>query len=57
MGGFLILLLYFFFYQYIHVLFPIQKKKKRDKALGPDDFSLAFWQDCWEFVKEEIMGF
>ena len=26
-GGFLILLLHFFFYQYIHVLFPIKKKK------------------------------
>ena len=28
-----------------------------DKAPGPDGFSLAFWQFCWDFVKDEIMGF
>ncbi|KAJ9690749.1 hypothetical protein PVL29_013085 [Vitis rotundifolia] len=28
-----------------------------DKALGPKGFSLAFWQFCWDFVKDEIMGF
>ena len=22
-----------------------------DKALGPDDFTMAFWQSCWDFVK------
>ena len=26
----------------------------RDKAPGPDGFSLAFWQDCWEFVKDSF---
>ncbi|RVX06988.1 LINE-1 retrotransposable element ORF2 protein [Vitis vinifera] len=26
-----------------------------DKALGPDGFTVAFWQFCWEFVKEEIV--
>ena len=26
-----------------------------DKAPGPDGFTLAFWQDSWYFVKEEIM--
>ena len=26
-----------------------------DKAPGPDDFTVAFWQCCWEFVKEEIL--
>ncbi|RVW68028.1 Transposon TX1 uncharacterized 149 kDa protein [Vitis vinifera] len=26
-----------------------------DKAPGPDGFTLAFWQSCWEFVKEEII--
>ncbi|RVW18513.1 hypothetical protein CK203_102885 [Vitis vinifera] len=26
-----------------------------DKALGPDDFTMAFWQSCWDFVKEEIL--
>ena len=28
-----------------------------DKAPGPDGFSLAFWQQCWDFVKLEVMGF
>ena len=27
-----------------------------DKALGPDGFTMAFWQSSWEFVKEEVMG-
>ncbi|RVW56699.1 putative ribonuclease H protein [Vitis vinifera] len=26
-----------------------------DKAPGPDDFSMAFWKSCWDFVKEEIL--
>ena len=26
-----------------------------DKALGPDGFTVAFWQSCWDFVKEEIL--
>ena len=26
-----------------------------DKALGPDGFTIAFWQSSWELVKEEIM--
>ena len=26
-----------------------------DKALGPDGFTVAFWQYCWEFVKEEVL--
>ena len=29
----------------------------RDKALGPDGFSLNFWQFGWDFEKEEVMGF
>ncbi|RVW78847.1 Transposon TX1 uncharacterized 149 kDa protein [Vitis vinifera] len=28
-----------------------------DKALGPDGFPIAVWQFCWDFVKDEIMGF
>ena len=28
-----------------------------DKALGPDGFSMAFWQCSWSFLKEEVMGF
>ncbi|KAJ9673635.1 hypothetical protein PVL29_023281 [Vitis rotundifolia] len=26
-----------------------------DKAPGPDGFTLAFWQDCWDFLKVEIV--
>ena len=26
-----------------------------DKAQGPDGFTGAFWQFCWEFVKEEVL--
>ena len=26
-----------------------------DKAPGPDDFTVAFWQRCWDFAKEEIL--
>jgi capsid portal protein len=27
----------------------------RDKASGPDGFSLAFFQDCWDMIKTNIM--
>ncbi|RVW72046.1 Transposon TX1 uncharacterized 149 kDa protein [Vitis vinifera] len=26
-----------------------------DKALGPDGFTMAFWQVCWDFIKEEVV--
>ncbi|RVW81753.1 putative ribonuclease H protein [Vitis vinifera] len=26
-----------------------------DKVPGPDGFSMAFWQSCWDFIKEEIL--
>ena len=26
-----------------------------DKAPSPDGFSVAFWQECWDFVKEEVV--
>ena len=26
-----------------------------DKAPGPNGFTMAFWQSCWEFIKEEIL--
>ncbi|RVX23718.1 Transposon TX1 uncharacterized 149 kDa protein [Vitis vinifera] len=26
-----------------------------DKAPGPEGFTIAFWQSCWEFVKKEIL--
>ena len=29
----------------------------KDKALGPDGFTMAFWFFCWDVMKVEIMGF
>ncbi|RVW69946.1 Transposon TX1 uncharacterized 149 kDa protein [Vitis vinifera] len=29
----------------------------KDKAPGPDDFTMAFWLFSWDLVKAEIMGF
>ena len=26
-----------------------------DKAPGPDGFTTAFWQHCWDIVKEEVL--
>ena len=26
-----------------------------DKAPSPDSFTMAFWQNCWDFVKEEVL--
>ncbi|KAL6330424.1 hypothetical protein AAG906_040354 [Vitis piasezkii] len=28
-----------------------------DKTPGPDGFSMAFWQACWDVVKKKVMGF
>ena len=28
-----------------------------EKASGPDGFPLAFWSFCWDFVKNEVLGF
>lgn len=28
----------------------------RDKALGPDGYPLAFFQDCWDVFKADIIG-
>ncbi|RVW36183.1 hypothetical protein CK203_100357 [Vitis vinifera] len=36
---------------------PSLNELNGDKAPGPDGFPLAFWQFCWEFVKDNIMGF
>ena len=27
----------------------------RDKAPGPDDFTIAVFQDCWEVIKEDLV--
>jgi hypothetical protein len=32
------------------------KSMNRDKALGPDGYPLAFFQDCWDVFKADIMG-
>ena len=26
-----------------------------DKAPGPNSFTMAFWKNCWDFVKEEVL--
>jgi hypothetical protein len=33
----------------------VVRKLKGDKALGPDGFSMAFFQKCWEVVKKDMM--
>ena len=30
-------------------------KLNGDKAPGPDSFTTAFWQHCWDIVKEEVL--
>ena len=27
-----------------------------DKAPGPDGFSMAFFQSCWDIIKEDVMA-
>ncbi|GLT61308.1 hypothetical protein SLA2020_340270 [Shorea laevis] len=34
----------------------VVKGMNRDKAPGPDGFSMAFFQDCWDVLKSDIMG-
>ena len=29
----------------------------KDKALGPDSFTMTFWLFCWDVVKVEVLGF
>ena len=38
-------------------VFIALSKLNKDKALGSNDFSLAFWQHCWEVVKVEVLSF
>jgi hypothetical protein len=33
----------------------VVKGMYRHKAYGPDGFSMAFFQDCWKVIKEDIM--
>ena len=41
----------------VEEVFLALSKLNGDKALGSDGFPLAFWQFCWDFAKNEIMGF
>jgi hypothetical protein len=34
----------------------VVKGLNRDKAPGPDGFTLAFFQDCWDVIKFDLMG-
>jgi hypothetical protein len=34
----------------------VVKGLNRNKAPGPDGFTLAFFQDCWEVIKTDLMG-
>jgi hypothetical protein len=37
-------------------VFEVVQAMNRDKAPGPDGFSMGFVKSCWEFLKEEIMA-
>jgi hypothetical protein len=36
-------------------VFEVVKCMRRGKALGLDGFSMAFFQDCWDVLKADIM--
>jgi hypothetical protein len=36
-------------------VWEVVKAMNSDKVLGPDSFSLAFFQACWDVLKEDIM--
>lgn len=33
------------------------RRMDKDKALGPNGFSMAFFQACWDIAGEDIMEF
>jgi hypothetical protein len=37
-------------------VFEVVKGMNRDKASDRDRFSMAFFQDCWDMIKADIMG-
>lgn len=37
-------------------VFEVVKTLNADRALGLDEFSLGFFQTCWEVIKENIMA-
>jgi hypothetical protein len=36
-------------------VFKVVKDLNRDKASGLDGFSMAFFQSCWDVIKEDVM--
>jgi hypothetical protein len=36
-------------------VWEVVRKLKGDKTPGPDGFSMAFFQKCWEVVKKDMM--
>ena len=36
-------------------IFLALMEMNRDKAPSPNGFIVAFWQSCWDFVKEEVV--
>ncbi|RVW64329.1 Transposon TX1 uncharacterized 149 kDa protein [Vitis vinifera] len=36
-------------------LWAYYSKLDRDKAPGPDDFTIAVFQDCWDVIKEDLV--
>ena len=36
-------------------VFEVVKGMNRDKAPGPDGFSMAFFQACWDVIKSDLM--
>jgi hypothetical protein len=37
-------------------VWEVVRKMKGDKAPGPDGFSMAFFQTCWEVVKKDMIA-
>ena len=35
----------------------VVKDLQGDKASGPDDFTMAFFQKCWSVIEVDVMGF
>ncbi|RVW81743.1 Transposon TX1 uncharacterized 149 kDa protein [Vitis vinifera] len=36
-------------------IYSVLMEMSGDKAPGPDGFTVAFWQNAWDFIKEEIL--
>ena len=37
-------------------VFEVISHMNGDKSLGPDGFSMAFFQTCWQVIKEDLMA-